>query len=47
MTDQNYLLYVGAYGKGINGYRFHPDGAKLEPLGLLGEVVEPIVDHRR
>jgi 6-phosphogluconolactonase len=41
VSDQKYILYVGAYGKGINGYRFDPNGAKLEPLGLVGEVVNP------
>jgi 6-phosphogluconolactonase len=41
VSDQKYILYVGAYGKGISGYRFDPNGSKLEPLGLLGEVVNP------
>lgn len=41
VSDENYILYVGAYGKGITAYRFDPNGAKLQPLGLAGEVVNP------
>lgn len=36
-----YFLYVGVYGKGVYGYRYDTDGAKLEPLGLVGEVTNP------
>ncbi len=37
----DYLVYVGVYGKGIYGYRFHAPDAKLDPLGMLGEVENP------
>ena len=36
-----YLLYVGAYGKGIEAYRFDSENAKFEPLGLVGEIQNP------
>jgi 6-phosphogluconolactonase len=36
-----YFLYVGSYGKGIQAYRFDSDGAKLESLGLVGEIQNP------
>ena len=36
-----YFVYVGVYGKGIYGYRFHPSDARLEPLGLVGPVTNP------
>ncbi len=41
VSQSNYFLYVGAYGKGVNGYKFHADTGKLEPLGLVGEVTNP------
>jgi 6-phosphogluconolactonase len=41
VSDQKFILYVGAYGKGINAYHFDSNGAKLEPLGLVGDVVNP------
>lgn len=36
-----YFLYVGAYGKGIQAYRFDSDNAKFEPLGSVGEIENP------
>ncbi len=36
-----YFLYVGAYGKGIHAYQFDPNGAKFQPLGLVGEIENP------
>ncbi|MBV9766197.1 MAG: lactonase family protein, partial [Acidobacteriaceae bacterium] len=36
-----YFVYIGTYGKGIYGYRFDPGTAKLESLGMVGEVVNP------
>ena len=36
-----YFLYVGVYGKGVYGYSYDTDGAKIEPMGLLGEVKNP------
>ncbi len=43
-----YFVYVGTYGKGIDGYRFDAANAKLEPMGLVGEVINPsfvVSDH--
>lgn len=40
-TQKQYFLYVGTYGEGIYGYRFDASEAKLEPLGLVGKVVNP------
>ena len=37
----DYFVYVGIYGKGVYGYRFHVDSGSLEPLGLLGEITNP------
>jgi 6-phosphogluconolactonase len=37
----NYIVYVGIYGKGIQGYRFNAENAHLEPLGLMGEITNP------
>ncbi|MBV9761195.1 MAG: lactonase family protein [Acidobacteriaceae bacterium] len=37
----DYFVYVGVYGKGIYGYRFHAADAKLEPMGLVGPVANP------
>jgi len=39
--QSDYFVYVGVYGKGIYGYRFHASGAKLDSLGLVGPVVNP------
>ncbi|MBV9033751.1 MAG: lactonase family protein, partial [Acidobacteriaceae bacterium] len=36
-----YFLYVGAYGKGIQAYRFDSDAMKFEPLGSVGEIENP------
>ena len=41
-SASRYLLYVGTYGKGIYAYRFESqNGAKLESIGLTGEVTNP------
>lgn len=40
-SRNEYFVYVGVYGKGVYGYRFHPADAKLEPLGLVGPVANP------
>jgi 6-phosphogluconolactonase len=37
----NYILYVGTYGKGVYGYRYNAADASLQPLSLVGEVVNP------
>jgi 6-phosphogluconolactonase len=39
--QSKYFLYVGAYGKGIQAYRFDSEGVKFEPLGSVGEVANP------
>lgn len=36
-----YLVYIGTYGKGVYGFRFHPNSASFESLGLTGEVTNP------
>ena len=40
-NQMNYFVYVGTYGKGIYGYRFDAQTAKLDALGMVGEVVNP------
>lgn len=41
-ADQtNYFVYVGTYGKGVYAYRFNSASAKLDAMGLVGEVVNP------
>jgi 6-phosphogluconolactonase len=40
-SHKDYFVYAGTYGKGIYAYRFDANGIKLEPLGLVGEVVNP------
>lgn len=40
-AQSEYFVYVGIYGKGIYGYRFHPNGPKLDELGLVGTVTNP------
>jgi len=46
-THKNYFVYVGTYtqegstSKGIYAYRFEADTAKLTPLGLAAETVNP------
>jgi 6-phosphogluconolactonase len=41
MNQTNYFLYVGVYGKGVYAYRYDTSDAKLEAMGLVGEVVNP------
>ncbi len=36
-----YFLYVGVYGKGVYAYRYDAKDAKLDALGLVGEVENP------
>jgi 6-phosphogluconolactonase len=36
-----YLVYIGIYGKGIYAFRFDANTAKIEPLGMVGEVTNP------
>lgn len=36
-----YLVYIGVYGKGIYAFRFDANSAKLEPLGMVGEITNP------
>lgn len=36
-----YFVYVGTYSKGIYAYRFNADTGKLQPMGIVGEVVNP------
>jgi len=39
--QSDYFVYVGVYGKGVYAYRFHASDAKLDSLGLVGEVTNP------
>jgi 6-phosphogluconolactonase len=41
LTQTKYILYLGAYGKGIDAYRFDAATGKVESIGLVGEVVNP------
>jgi 6-phosphogluconolactonase len=36
-----YLAYIGTYGKGIEAFRFDAGSGKLEPLGQVGQLVNP------
>lgn len=41
-ADQSdYFLYVGVYGKGVYAYRYNTKSAKIDPLGVTGQVVNP------
>jgi 6-phosphogluconolactonase len=40
-NNSNYFLYVGTYGEGIYAYRYDAGSGKLEPLNLVGKVVNP------
>jgi 6-phosphogluconolactonase len=40
-SNSNYILYVGTYGEGIHGYRYDAATGKLDPLNLVGKVVNP------
>lgn len=37
----HYLVYIGIYGKGVYAFRFDANTAKIEPLGMVGEVTNP------
>ncbi len=41
LTHSKYLLYVGAYGTGIDAYRFDPSDGKLTPIGQSGKINNP------
>lgn len=40
-NQTKYFVYVGAYGEGIHAYRYDAGTGKLEPLNLVGKVVNP------
>jgi 6-phosphogluconolactonase len=40
-TNTNYFVYVGTYGQGIYGYKYDSASGKLEPLNLVGKIVNP------
>src|SRR5579862_1496545 len=44
-SKSEYFVYTGTYtdgkSKGIYGFRFHPSGGTLEPMGLMAETVSP------
>ena len=35
------LAYIGSYGKGVYAFRFDAAAVKLEPMGMVGAVVNP------
>jgi len=40
--DQSqYFAYIGVYGKGVYAFRFDADNAKIQPMGMVGPVVNP------
>jgi 6-phosphogluconolactonase len=41
LSQTKYILYIGAYGKGISAYRFDVSTGKLEAIGLVGELNNP------
>lgn len=41
VPQTKYILYIGAYGKGVSAYRFDASTGKLESIGLVGELVNP------
>jgi 6-phosphogluconolactonase len=40
-SNSKYFVYVGTYGEGIYAYRYDAESGKLEPLNLVGKVVNP------
>src|SRR5437764_1259979 len=41
-TEQtNYLVYIGTYDKGIYAYWFDARTAKLNAMGMVGQVLNP------
>jgi 6-phosphogluconolactonase len=40
-TGQDYLVYVGVYGKGVYAYRFSSHTGNLDSLGLVGDITNP------
>jgi len=40
-SNTKYFVYVGTYGEGIHAYRYDAGSGKLEPLNLVGKVVNP------
>ena len=40
-TDKHskYFIYIGTYGKGVYAFRYDAQAAAIEPIGLVGEVV--------
>ena len=40
-SQGKYLVYIGSYGKGINAFRFDTNSLTLDPLGMVGSVVNP------
>jgi 6-phosphogluconolactonase len=40
-SQTKYLVYIGTYGKGVYAFRFDSASASVEPLGMVGAVVNP------
>jgi 6-phosphogluconolactonase len=41
LDQTKYILYIGAYGKGITAYRFDAATGQLQSIGMMGEVTNP------
>jgi 6-phosphogluconolactonase len=41
LDQTKYILYIGAYGKGITAYRFDAATGQLQSIGMAGEVTNP------
>jgi 6-phosphogluconolactonase len=39
--QSHYFVYIGTYGKGVYAFRFDANASKIEPLGMVGAVVNP------
>ncbi len=40
-SNSNYFVYVGTYGEGVYAYRYDAGPGKLDPLHMVGKVVNP------
>jgi 6-phosphogluconolactonase len=40
-NETEYLLYIGTYGDGVHAFRFNPNSAGFQSLGLVGVVHNP------
>jgi 6-phosphogluconolactonase len=40
-NHSKYFIYIGTYGKGVQAFRYDAQTVTIEPVGLVGEVVNP------